>query len=176
MSSITYAIAAIAFGDVGDIFSASTFGPWQPYVEKGVTLFEYHYGHATYRERSSGYSFEVRRNPQLNATVYIHDVTRPGRAVNRNVNATKLGPGQPATLLSTGITAQRRLTEVVGRPQIQLKLIERDSQLYLLVRSLDRSEKEDAIRLRELRGLRKDVLWKRQLRFASRNPCFDAAG
>jgi len=98
--------AASAFGDVGDIPSASTFGPWQSYVEKGVTLFEYHYGHATYRERSSGYYFDVRRNPQLNATVYnIHAVTRPGRAVNRNVNATKLGPGQPATHLFTRLTA-----------------------------------------------------------------------
>jgi hypothetical protein len=42
-----------------------------------------------------------------------------------------------------------------GWSYVQLKLIERDSQLYLLVRSLDRADKEDAIRLRELRGLGK---------------------
>ena len=45
-----------------------------------------------------------------------------------------------------------------GHPQIQLKLVERDKELYVLTRSLDRAEKERAIRLRALRGLRKDLV------------------
>jgi hypothetical protein len=46
---------------------------------------------------------------------------------------------------------------VEGHPQIQLKLVERDKELYVLTRSLERAEKQRAIRLRALRGLRKDL-------------------
>lgn len=48
-------------------------------------------------------------------------------------------------------------SQVEGHPQIQLKLVQRDKELYVLTRSLDRAEKERAIRLRALRGLRKDL-------------------
>jgi transposase len=48
-------------------------------------------------------------------------------------------------------------SQVEGHPQIQLKLVERDKELYVLTRSLERAEKERAIRLRALRGLRKDL-------------------
>jgi transposase len=48
-------------------------------------------------------------------------------------------------------------SEVEGHPQIELKLVARDQELYVLTRSLDRAEKERAIRLRTLRGLRKDL-------------------
>jgi transposase len=48
-------------------------------------------------------------------------------------------------------------SEVAGRPQVQVKLLERDNELYVLTRSLDRAHKERAIRLRALRGLRKDL-------------------
>jgi transposase len=48
-------------------------------------------------------------------------------------------------------------SEVEGHPQIELKLVARDQELYVLTRSLDRVEKERAIRLRTLRGLRKDL-------------------
>jgi len=48
-------------------------------------------------------------------------------------------------------------TQVAGRPQIQAKLLERDSELYVLTRSAERAEKERAIRLHALRGLRKDL-------------------
>jgi hypothetical protein len=44
-----------------------------------------------------------------------------------------------------------------GHRQIQLKLLARDQELYVLTRSLDRAEKERAIRLRALHGLRKDL-------------------
>lgn len=47
--------------------------------------------------------------------------------------------------------------QVAGRPQIQVKLVERDSELYVLTRSAARAEKEHAIRLHALRGLRKDL-------------------
>jgi transposase len=47
--------------------------------------------------------------------------------------------------------------QVRGHPQIQVKLVERENELYVLTRSLDRAEKERAIRLRALRGLRKDL-------------------
>ena len=48
-------------------------------------------------------------------------------------------------------------TQVAGRPEIQVKLVERDSELYVLTRSTARAEKERAIRLHALRGLRKDL-------------------
>ena len=48
-------------------------------------------------------------------------------------------------------------SEVEGHPQIQLKLVARDQELYVLTRSLKRAEKERAIRLRALHGLRKDL-------------------
>jgi transposase len=48
-------------------------------------------------------------------------------------------------------------SQVAGRPQIQVKLVQRDSELYVLTRSVERAEKERAIRLRALRGLRKDL-------------------
>jgi transposase len=48
-------------------------------------------------------------------------------------------------------------TQVAGHPQIQVKLVERDSELYVLTRSAERAEKERAIRLRALHGLRKDL-------------------
>ena len=44
-----------------------------------------------------------------------------------------------------------------GHPQIQVKLVARDEELYVLTRSLNRAEKERAIRLRMLHGLRKDL-------------------
>ena len=47
--------------------------------------------------------------------------------------------------------------EVKAHPQIQLKLVERDGELYVLSRSLNRAEKERAIRMRALHGLRKDL-------------------
>jgi transposase len=52
---------------------------------------------------------------------------------------------------------QEDWTQVAGRPQIQVKLRERDSELYVLTRSQDRAEKEREIRMRALRGLRKDL-------------------
>ena len=48
-------------------------------------------------------------------------------------------------------------SEVKAHPQIQLKLVERDGELYVLSRSLNRAEKERAIRMRALHGLRKDL-------------------
>jgi len=48
-------------------------------------------------------------------------------------------------------------SEVKAHPQIQLKLVERDSELYVLSRSLNRAEKERAMRMRALHGLRKDL-------------------
>jgi transposase len=48
-------------------------------------------------------------------------------------------------------------SEVEGHPQIQVKLVARDEELYVLTRSLNRAEKERAIRLRMLHGLRKDL-------------------
>ena len=48
-------------------------------------------------------------------------------------------------------------SEVKAHPQIQLKLVERDGELYVLSRSLNRAEKERAMRMRVLHGLRKDL-------------------
>jgi hypothetical protein len=48
-------------------------------------------------------------------------------------------------------------SEVKAHPQIQLKLVERDGELYVLSRSLNRAEKDRAIRMRALHGLRKDL-------------------
>jgi transposase len=47
--------------------------------------------------------------------------------------------------------------KVGKRPQIEVKLVERDAELYVLARSTARAEKERAIRLRALRGLRHDL-------------------
>ncbi|MBV8092592.1 MAG: IS1634 family transposase [Acetobacteraceae bacterium] len=47
--------------------------------------------------------------------------------------------------------------EVSGRPGIEVKLIERDGELYVLSRSRERAEQERSIRLRALHGLRKDL-------------------
>jgi transposase len=46
---------------------------------------------------------------------------------------------------------------VRDHPQIQVKLLERDKELYVLTRSLERAEKERAMRTRVLRGLRQDL-------------------
>jgi transposase len=48
-------------------------------------------------------------------------------------------------------------SEVKAHPQIQVKLVERDGELYVLSRSLNRAEKERAMRMRALHGLRKDL-------------------
>jgi hypothetical protein len=48
-------------------------------------------------------------------------------------------------------------SQVEGHPQIQVKSVARDEELYVLTRSLNRAEKERAIRLRMLHGLRKDL-------------------
>jgi transposase len=48
-------------------------------------------------------------------------------------------------------------TEVSGRPDIEVKLIERDGELYVLSRNRERAERERSIRLRALHGLRKDL-------------------
>ena len=48
-------------------------------------------------------------------------------------------------------------SEVANHPQIQVKFVERDGELYVLSRSLDRAEKERAMRMRVLHGLRKDL-------------------
>jgi transposase len=52
---------------------------------------------------------------------------------------------------------QQDWTQVAGRPEIQVKLIERDSELYVLTRSQARAEKEREMRMRALRGLRRDL-------------------
>ena len=46
---------------------------------------------------------------------------------------------------------------MANHPQIQVKRIERDGELYVLTRSLARAEKERAMRQRVLKGLRKDL-------------------
>ena len=46
---------------------------------------------------------------------------------------------------------------MANHPQIQVKRIERDGELYVLTRSLARAEKERAMRQRGLKGLRKDL-------------------
>jgi hypothetical protein len=46
---------------------------------------------------------------------------------------------------------------VANHPQIEVKRIERDGELYVLTRSLARTEKERAMRQRVLKGLRKDL-------------------
>ena len=48
-------------------------------------------------------------------------------------------------------------SEVEGHPQIHVKLVAREEELYVLTRSVNRAEKERAIRLRMLHGLRKDL-------------------
>jgi transposase len=48
-------------------------------------------------------------------------------------------------------------SQVRDHPQIQVKLLERDKELYVLTRSLERAEKERAMRTRVLRGLRQDL-------------------
>src|SRR5260370_6110248 len=48
-------------------------------------------------------------------------------------------------------------SEVKAHPQIQLKLVESAGELYVLSRSLNRAEKERAMRLRALHGLGKDL-------------------
>jgi hypothetical protein len=52
---------------------------------------------------------------------------------------------------------QEDWTQVAGRPEIQVKLLERDSELYVLTRRQARAEKEREIRMRALRGLRPDL-------------------
>jgi len=47
--------------------------------------------------------------------------------------------------------------EVSGRPDIEVKLIEREGELYVLTRSRERAERERTIRLRALHGLRNDL-------------------
>ena len=46
---------------------------------------------------------------------------------------------------------------VAGRPEIEVKLVERDAELYVLTRSRERAERERTLRLRALHGLRKDL-------------------
>jgi transposase len=48
-------------------------------------------------------------------------------------------------------------TQVVGRPEIEVKSVERDGEVYVLSRSRERAERERSIRLRALHGLRKDL-------------------
>ena len=48
-------------------------------------------------------------------------------------------------------------TQVADHPQIQVKRIEHEGELYVLTRSLARAEKERAMRQRVLKGLRKDL-------------------
>jgi transposase len=48
-------------------------------------------------------------------------------------------------------------TQVANHPQIEVKRIERDGELYVLTRSLARAEKERAMRQRVLKDLRKDL-------------------
>jgi transposase len=52
---------------------------------------------------------------------------------------------------------QEDWTQVAGRPQVQVKLLQREGELYVLTRSRDRAEKEREIRMRALRGLRQDL-------------------
>ena len=47
--------------------------------------------------------------------------------------------------------------QVSGRPGIEVKLIEREGELYVLTRSRERAERERTIRLRALHGLRNDL-------------------
>ena len=48
-------------------------------------------------------------------------------------------------------------TQVANHPQIQVKRIEHEGELYVLTRSLAGAEKERAMRQRVLKGLRKDL-------------------
>ena len=48
-------------------------------------------------------------------------------------------------------------TQMANQPQIEVKRIEREGELYVLTRSLARAEKERAMRQRVLKGLRKDL-------------------
>ena len=52
---------------------------------------------------------------------------------------------------------QEDWTQVAGRPQVQVKLLEREGELYVLTRSPARAEKEREMRMRALRGLRQDL-------------------
>jgi Transposase DDE domain len=47
--------------------------------------------------------------------------------------------------------------QVTSRPEIEVKLIEREGELYVLTRSRERAERERTIRLRALHGLRNDL-------------------
>jgi transposase len=75
---------------------------------------------------------------------------------------------------------QEDWTQVAGRPEIQVKLIERDSELYVLTRSQARAEKEREIRMRALRGLRQDLskppsfikIWFRMREKTGRGPVY----
>ena len=58
-------------------------------------------------------------------------------------------------------------TQVANHPQIQVKRIERDGELYVLTRSLARAEKERAMRQRGLKGLRKDLAENSVTRFVA---------
>jgi transposase len=52
---------------------------------------------------------------------------------------------------------QEEWAEVAGRPDIEVKLVERDAELYVLTRSRERAERERTLRLRALHGLRNDL-------------------
>jgi transposase len=52
---------------------------------------------------------------------------------------------------------QQDWAEVAGRPEIEVKLVEREAELYVLTRSQERAERERTLRLRALHGLRKDL-------------------
>jgi hypothetical protein len=48
-------------------------------------------------------------------------------------------------------------TEVSGRPEIEVKLLEREGEVYVLSRNRERAERERTLRLRALHGLRNDL-------------------
>ena len=52
---------------------------------------------------------------------------------------------------------QEDWADVAGRPGIEVKLVERDGELYVLSRSRERVERERTLRLRALHGLRADL-------------------
>jgi hypothetical protein len=47
--------------------------------------------------------------------------------------------------------------EVSGRPEIEVKLLARETELYVLSRNRERAERERKIRLQALHGLRNDL-------------------
>lgn len=47
--------------------------------------------------------------------------------------------------------------QITGRPGVQVQLIEREDEIYVLARSVDRAEKERAMRQRVLQGLTADL-------------------